>query len=92
MSALDLIQEELISAKTKWPGWPTDPIHAAAILAEESGEVVKAALHYSYEQGNLDELIKEAIQVGAMAIRIIENACKYQRIKSDGVIQQEKLF
>lgn len=32
------IGHELESAKKKFPEWPTDKIHAAAIVAEECGE------------------------------------------------------
>lgn len=43
----EIIEEviaELNRARTKFPTWPDDPIHAAAVVAEESGELVQAAL------------------------------------------------
>ncbi len=42
--AIELVFAELRYAERKFPGWPEDPVHAAAILAEEAGELVKAAL------------------------------------------------
>lgn len=47
-STLDAILDEIRRAEEKWPGWPDDVIHGAAIVAEEAGEVVKAALDCTY--------------------------------------------
>lgn len=77
------ILKELNRAKKKWPGWPDDTIHAAAVLSEESGEVVKACLDYTYSSGLLDDIMKESIQVGAMAIRLITG--KYTKYYNQGV-------
>jgi NTP pyrophosphatase (non-canonical NTP hydrolase) len=55
--------------------FPFDVVRAAAIVSEEAGELVKAANNIDeydcpeYRQ-NLDD---EAVQVGAMAIRFLEN-------------------
>jgi len=46
---LEEVVQEFISAQKQHPHWPDDLIHGATILAEESGEVVKAALQYTYE-------------------------------------------
>lgn len=84
--------DELDKAEQKHPKWPTDPIHAAAILAEESGEVVKASIDFYYTAGHhetlLGELDKELMQVGAMAIRTSLNIDSYKKI---GRNQQWKL-
>ena len=69
---LEEVVQEFISAQKQHPHWPDDLIHGATILAEESGEVVKAALQYTYEPHkgtNLYDLEKELIQTAAMAIR-----------------------
>jgi hypothetical protein len=72
-AAIDALLHELERAETKFPAWPDDLIHAAAIVGEESGELIRAALQYQYEQGEWQEVQKEAVQVGAMAIRLLKN-------------------
>ena len=67
------IIKELVRAERKFPFWPDDIIHAAAIVNEESGELIRAALQYVYEDGHKDELRKEAIQTAAMCIRFLKN-------------------
>lgn len=70
--AKDQIIVELFKAKEKFPDWPIDPVHGAAILAEEAGELVKAALDYFYgRESSIEKMQKEAAQVGAMAIRFL---------------------
>ena len=69
--AIKLILDELDRAEKKFPSWPVDPVHAVAIVAEESGELVKAALDYSYSDGGLKGMEREAVQVGAMAVRFL---------------------
>lgn len=64
---------ELERAECKFPYWPTDAIHAAAIVNEESGELIRAALQYRYESGDLANLKTEAIQTAAMCIRFLKN-------------------
>lgn len=73
------ISKELDSAKAKHPHWPEDIIHAAAIVAEESGELIRAALQFKYENKNLFETEKEAIQTAAMAIRFLEGLNKLKQ-------------
>lgn len=68
------IAHELIKATEKHPNWPVgDVVHASAIVAEESGELIRAALQAKYEGGKYSETTKEAIQTGAMAVRFILN-------------------
>lgn len=74
---LESFLQELERAEAKHPAYPPDPIHAAAILAEEAGEVVKAALQFTYEGGTLVDMEKEAIQTGAMAIRFLKNLHRF---------------
>ena len=75
------ILRELSRAKGKWPDWPIDPVHAVAVLAEESGELVQAALDYCYSGGDIDRIRDEAIQCGAMAVRVLEGLERYERRK-----------
>lgn len=72
---------ELLSAEEKFPGWPEDVIHAAAIVAEERGELLKAAIDFCFGRGTRDGLIKEATQVGAMAIRFLMHVEDYQPLE-----------
>ena len=39
IAAIEDVQAELKRAATKFPTWPTDPIHALAVLGEEYGEL-----------------------------------------------------
>jgi hypothetical protein len=50
-------------------GDATDLYVMLAVLGEEFGELQKAALQFDYEGGNRDALLKECIQVGAMACK-----------------------
>jgi len=66
--------DELRSAEQKFPGWPDDIVHASAIVAEEAGELVKAALDRHYGRAaDDDELIREGVQTAAMALRFLLN-------------------
>jgi len=76
--AIDLILRELTSAMAKHPDWPSDPIHAAAVLGEEAGETIQAALDMVYDDAPEARLIAEAAQTGAVAIRILMNAGNYK--------------
>jgi hypothetical protein len=77
---IDKILSELARAKTIWPKWPDDPIHAAAVIAEEAGEIVKAALDFTYSSGPLADMEAEAIQTAAMCIRFLENLNMYKKV------------
>ena len=79
---IDWIFGELRKAESKHPGWPTDPIHAAAILAEESGELVQACIDYVYNDEDGEKAVIEAAQCGAMAIRFLLNVGNYERSKA----------
>ena len=73
---LKAFAEECKRAEEKHPHFADDIIHASAILNEEAGELTKAALDYHYKGGkieNLEQVRVEAIQVGAMALRLLLN-------------------
>lgn len=73
MDIINEILSEVKKAQAKFPYWPDDKIHAAAIVNEESGELIRAALQFQYEGGSKDNLRKEAIQTAAMCFRFLEN-------------------
>jgi NTP pyrophosphatase (non-canonical NTP hydrolase) len=59
-------------------GVPTDPLRQAALVAEEAGEVVKAALDATrgnlqnwQEEGALGDMEEELAQCAAMAILVL---------------------
>ena len=70
---IKLVLEELARGEAKYPNWPTDTIHQAAIVNEESGELIRAALNHWYHKESKEELRMEAIQTAAMAIRFLKN-------------------
>lgn len=89
-----LIEEivgELRRARAKFPTWPDDPIHAAAIVAEECGELQKAVLQCVYEpqRCGLDDVKGEAIQTAAMAIRFLTSMDRYNMQASSHHRQDE---
>jgi NTP pyrophosphatase (non-canonical NTP hydrolase) len=69
------ILNEIEYACNKFPEWPTDPIHAVTILAEEVGELQKAILQETYLPGieghSSQRVYDEALQVAAMALRFL---------------------
>lgn len=71
--ALGLVMNEMSSAKRKHPNWPTDQVHAAAIVAEEAGELVRAALMAHYEGGPSKASHEEALHTAATAVRFMAN-------------------
>lgn len=78
------IFDELKAAKEKHPDWPKDLIHAAAIVGEEAGELLQAAINYEYmDVIYLDDARKkikdEAIQTAAMCVRLLENLEHYKQ-------------
>ena len=48
-----MVEDELRIAETYHPEWPKDVVHGAAVVAEEAGELVQAALDATYHCGNM---------------------------------------
>jgi len=80
MAILDDVIYEINRASAKHPTWPTDPLHALAVLGEEYGELNKALLQSIYEPDKTSpaEVREEAIQTAAAAIRLIASLGKYK--------------
>ena len=73
------IIQEYHHAKEKHPDWSNDLIHRAAIVAEECGELVQAALQHHYEGGQYYLMHKEAIQTAATCLRFLIEAPELKR-------------
>jgi len=74
------ILAELERATRKFPTWPTDPLHALAVLGEEFGETTKAMLQLTYEphKTSAAEVRTEAFQTAAMALRLAMSLDRYE--------------
>ena len=69
--AFDAIIGELHRARKLHPVWPVDPIHAAAVVTEELGELVQAVNDAVSGKCGIQYAVTEAVQLGAMAIRFL---------------------
>lgn len=67
-SWIDDVNAELERARKKFP----NPDFLVTAFSEESGELVKSVLDHMFGKSTKDEVYAEAIQVIAMAVRIIE--------------------
>ena len=72
------IFDELKASKEKHPEYPKDLIHAAAIIAEKSGELIQAAIDFEYsnllyKKSQIKKIKDEAIQTAAVCVRLLEN-------------------
>lgn len=77
----DKVLCELKRAQGKFPQWPSDPVHAAAIIAEECGELQRAVLQRMYEPRKgttMNDVRTEAVQTAAMCLRFLESMDKYE--------------
>lgn len=72
MNYIGHVDEELERARDLYPEWPEDIVHQAAIVAEEAGEVVRAALNHHYHGAPKVDIRDELIQTAAMCFRMLE--------------------
>ena len=79
-STLSAVVSEIERAMKKFPTWPTDPLHALAVLGEEFGELTKACVQHVYEPNKeqIADVRKEAVQTAAMAIRFLMSLDHYK--------------
>lgn len=78
---LAAVLAELERAEAKFPLWPTDPLHALAVLGEEFGELTREALQVSYREkgsASVETVRKEAVQTAAMALRFLASLDRYE--------------
>ena len=71
IAILDEVLGELERAESIFPSWPTDPIHAVAIIGEEFCELIQEALQCTYQGREM--VRREAVQVAAMSLRFLKN-------------------
>lgn len=88
---LDEILAEVERAVAKFPTWPTDPLHALAVLGEEFGELTKEMLQLTYEphKTSAAEVRKEALQTAAMALRLYRSLERYEYRRGEQHYQSE---
>lgn len=67
------IFSEVERAEKLHPDWPTNPIHQAAIVMEEAGELIRACNCYSETKTGKKDIATEAVQTAASAIRFLKN-------------------
>lgn len=72
-NALAQIFSEVERAEKLHPDWPTNPIHQAAIVTEEAGELLQASLNHNERRGSKKAMITEAIHTAASVIRFLKN-------------------
>ena len=85
MDVMQEVRAELDRATAKFPTWPTDPLHALAVLGEEFGELTKAMLQHTYEPHKgvtAQDIRGEAIQTAAMALRLAASLDAYDYRKA----------
>ena len=70
---IDVLNER-VRQESKWGEQNHDPFTYGAILGEEFGELMQAALQTRYggEKGGLDHLREEAVQTAAVALAVVE--------------------
>ena len=84
------ILDEVKRATRKFPEWPTDPLHALAVLGEEYGELNKAVLQLTYEPEKFTthsagkrQVREEALQTAAMAVRFLMSLDRYDYAETE---------
>lgn len=82
------ILREVNRAENLHPVWPRDIIHQIGIVCEESGEALRAANQYMYEEGPLSELQNELCQTAATCIRMLDKLNKGEFINRTGFSMQ----
>lgn len=72
LDAIALVDMEYAFAEKAHPHWPDDLIHQVAIMIEEAGESMQAALDYYDGKEGPEHLKQELAQTAAMCIRCIK--------------------
>ena len=91
--AIEAVLSEMDAATRKCPTWPTDPLHAVAVLNEEVGELNKAVLQETYapHKQNRGDVRREAVQTAAMALRFLLSIDSYAYRKGEQHAQSDEV-
>ena len=71
---IDSIKDENIRQLNKWGVQTHRPSEWVLFTTEELGELAKAVGEYQYRHGDISDIVKEAIQVATLALKIAEMA------------------
>ena len=83
-ACLEAVKAEVERAQKLHPAWPSDPLHALAILGEEFGELTRAMVQLTYEREKVSSpagVAEEALQTAAMALRLLLHLNDYRYIQ-----------
>lgn len=69
-----LVKDENLRQLEKWGVQAHRPSEWALFTTEELGELAKAIGEYQYRSGRVADIVKEAIQVATLALKIAEMA------------------
>ena len=73
------IYKELKRAEKLHPEWTGDQVHQVAVMVEEAGEALQAALNYTDHHQPFKLMYKEVIHTAAMCFRWYKNNKKKVR-------------
>lgn len=77
---IDDVHDEYCRACKIHPKWPSNVVEALAIIAEESGEAIKAGNEYHHDEGGtFEEIEKEIIQTMSTCMRFLINKEKHKK-------------
>lgn len=78
---LEDVKAELEFAEKKHKGWPSDSVHASAIINEEAGKLTQACIDHEYGHkltpASTERMWKKAVSTAAMAIRFAQGFTSY---------------
>lgn len=88
---IEAIVTEVQRTESISQNWPSDPVHAAAIVVGESSQLINAAWDHLCENRNdegmdtVARMHKVAVQTAVMAVRFLEALPYYDGVLSDWV-------
>ena len=83
-ACLEVVKAEVERAQKLHPAWPSDPLHALAILGKEFGELTRSMVQLTYEREKVSSpsgVAEEALQTAAMALRLLLHLNDYRYIQ-----------